>query len=243
MINLLRIMLEKIKTYAKITNLWAIARRYFVNNFYDGMLTVSGILLGFFVVILKGGQPSVDSSFVILPGLGSSISMFISGLTGSYLSERAEQKKIKDELNKAMLISEGEDQAVQRDLDIKEIERAMLIKINHKVSLKIKSKLKKKNKKSKTLQEKAESFASVVVSIINGGSPLLGGLVPLIPFFWVSSAGFSIFIISFLIILVCIILLGVFLGVISRESIIKNILQMALAFLITLSIIIFVLGN
>jgi len=236
-------MLEKIKTYAKITNLWAIARRYFVNNFYDGMLTVLGILLGFFVLILKGGQPSVNSSFVILTGLGSSISMLISGLTGSYLSERAEQKKIKDELDKAMLINEGEDQAVRRDLDVKEIEKAMLIKLNHNVNLKVKSKLKKKNKKIKTLQEKAESFARVIVSIINGSSPFLGGLVPLIPFFWVSSAGFSIFIISFLIILVCIILLGVFLGVISRESIFKNILQMFFAFLITLLISIFLLGN
>lgn len=236
-------MLEKIKLYAKITNLWAIARRYFVNNFYDGMLTVLGILLGFFVLILKGGQPSVDSSFVILTGLGSSISMFISGLTGSYLSERAEQKKIKDELDKAMLISEGEDQAVRGDLDVKEIEKAMLIKINHNINLKVKSKLKKKNKKIKTLQEKAESFASVIVSIINGGSPFLGGLVSLIPFFCVSSAGVSTFIISFLIILGCIILLGVFLGVISRESIFKNILQMSFAFLITLLISIFLLGN
>ena len=88
-------MFKKAKTYAKITNLWPIARRYFVNNFYDGMLTVLGILLGFFVLILKGDQPSIDSNLVVLTGFGSSISMFISGLTGSYLSEKAEQKKNK----------------------------------------------------------------------------------------------------------------------------------------------------
>ncbi|MFX1303805.1 MAG: VIT1/CCC1 transporter family protein [Promethearchaeota archaeon] len=236
-------MLEKIKTYAKITNLWAIARRYFVNNFYDGMLTVLGILLGFFVLILKGGQPSVDSSFVILTGLGSSISMFISGLTGSYLSERAEQKKIKDELDKAMLINEDEEQTIRRELDVKEIERAMMIKINRNVNLKVKSKIKKKNKKTKTLQEKAESFATIVVSIVNGGSPFLGGFISLIPFFFVQSAHLLTFIISFLIILGCIVLLGVFLGVVSRESISKNILQMSFAFLITLLISIFLLGN
>jgi len=98
-------MLEEIKTYAKITNLWAIARRYFVNNFYDGMLTVLGILLGFFVLILKGDQGSIESSFVIFTGLGTSISMFISGLSGSYLSEKAEQKKRNVELKRAMVIS------------------------------------------------------------------------------------------------------------------------------------------
>ena len=91
-------MFEKFRIYAKITNLWAIARRYFVNNFYDGMLTVLGILLGFFVLILRGDQTAIDSFFIFLPGVGSSISMFISGLTGSYLSEKAEQKKIKEEL-------------------------------------------------------------------------------------------------------------------------------------------------
>lgn len=235
-------MLEKIKTYARITNLWAIARRYFVNNFYDGMLTVLGILLGFFVVILKGGQTSVDSHLVILTGVGSSISMFFSGLTGSYLSEKAEQKKLKNELNKAMVINDGEEQATGGDIDVKEIEKAMLIKINHNVNLKAKRKSRKAEKKPRTLQEKAESFASIIVSFINGGSPFVGGIIPLIPFLCVSSAGFPIFILSFLIILVCIFLLGIFLGVVSKESVLKNMLQMAFAFLVTLTISIIVLS-
>jgi len=235
-------MLEKIKLYAKITNLWAIGRRYFVNNFYDGMLTVLGILLGFFVLILKEDQPSIESHLVILTGIGSSISMLISGLTGSYLSEKAEQKKIKEELNRAMVINQSGDEEVGRDsVDVKEIEKAMLIKINHNVHSKTKVRLRKEEKKIKTLQEKAENFTSIIVSIINGGSPFLGGIVPLIPFFLVSSANFSVFIISFLIILFCIILLGVFLGVVSKESIIKNIVQMTFAFFITVLISIFLL--
>jgi len=238
-------MLEKIKTYAKISNLWAIARRYFVNNFYDGMLTVLGILLGFFAIILNEGQVSIDSHLVILTGVGSCISMFISGLTGSYLSEKAEQKKIKEELKKAMVIitSEEEDQIDKDSVDIKELEKAMLIKINKNVDPKIKLRLRKQKqkKKIKTLQEKAETFATIVVSCVNGGSQFLGGVLPLIPFFCVSSANFFIFIISFLLILICIILLGIFLGVVSKESIIKNILQMSFAFLITLLISIFLL--
>ena len=236
-------MLEKIKTYAKISNLWAIARRYFVNNFYDGMLTVLGILLGFFAIILNDSQVSIDSHLVILTGVGSCISMLISGLTGSYLSEKAEQKKVKEELKKAMVIltSEEENKIKEDSIDIKEIEKAMLIKINKNVNPRLKVRLRKREKRNKTLQEKSENFASIVVSCINGGSPFLGGLIPLIPFFIFSNATFYIFIISFFIILGCIILLGVFLGVVSRESIIKNIVQMAFAFFITLLISIFLL--
>jgi len=236
-------MLEKIQTYARITNLWSIARRYFVNNFYDGMLTVLGILLGFFTVILKEGETSIGSHLIILTSVGSCISMFISGLTGSYLSEKAEQKKIKEELKKAMVIVSNEEveQIDEDSVDIQEIEKAMLIKIKQDVNLKIKIKLTKREKKNKTLQEKAENFASIVVSCVNGGSPFLGGMIPLIPFLLVPSANFLIFIISFLLILACIILLGIFLGVVSKESIIKNILQMAFAFFITLLISIFLL--
>jgi len=234
-------MFERAKTYAKITNLWGIARRYFVNNFYDGMLTVLGILLGFLVLILKEDYTSIDSHLVILTGVGSSISMLISGLTGSYLSEKAEQKKMKEELDRAMVINKSEvEEELENSADIKEIEKAMLIKINHNVNLKAKRRIGKK-KKIKTLQEKAEIFASIIVSLINGGSPFLGGLVPLIPFFLVSTANLSIFLISFLIILICIILLGVFLGVISKESILKNVIQMTFAFFITILISIFLL--
>jgi len=242
-------MLEKIKIYSKLTNLWAIARRYFVNNFYDGMLTVLGILLGFFTLILKEGQFSVNSHLVILTGVGSSISMFISGITGSYLSEKAEQKKIKEELNKAMLVMEEKEDKMDEDVDIKEIEKAMLTKIGSKIDIKgndidnkINGNLKKKKKRSKNIQEKAETFASIVVSIVNGLSPFLGGLVPLIPFFYVPVANMSTFISSFSIILICIILLGVFLGVVSKESILKNIVQMVFAFTLTLIISMFLLS-
>ncbi|MFX1572936.1 MAG: VIT1/CCC1 transporter family protein [Promethearchaeota archaeon] len=234
-------MFKRIRIYAKITNLWAIARRYFVNNFYDGMLTVLGILLGFFVLVLKGGQATIESHIVILTGLGSSISMLISGITGSYLSEKAEQKKIKEELNKAMVINEEDELLKKGELEINEIEKAMLMKINHNIGQKKKIQLKRKKRRIRKLREKAENFASIVVSFINGGSPFLGGVVPLIPFFLVSSASLSTFIISFFIILICIILLGIFLGIVSRESIIKNILQMAFAFFITLLISIFLL--
>lgn len=235
-------MLEKYREYSKITNLWPIVRRYFVNNFYDGMLTVLGILLGFFVTILKEGQFSVASHLIILTGLGSSISMFISGITGSYLSERAEQKKIKEELNKAMLISNEKETDYEDATNIKEIEKAMLIKLGNNQSLNNIKTSKPKKKRNRTFQQKAENFASIVAAFVNGFSPFLGGVIAILPFLFVAEATFIVFIISFGLILVCIILLGVFLGKISPESIMKNILQMVFAFLLTLIISIFILG-
>ena len=232
---------ERVRTYSRMTNLWGVARRYFVNNFYDGMLTVLGILLGFFVVLLKDNLVVINSNLVILAGLGSSLSMLISGITGSYLSERAEQKKIKDNINKSMIMNE---ELVSNNISghsIEEIEKSMLIKIKKKRNRK-RNMSQKEKKQIKTLQKKAESFASIVVSIINGFSPFLGGIVPLIPFTFITKAGIMVFIISFLIILICIIMLGVFLGIVSRESIIKNILQMVFAFFITIIITLFFLG-
>ena len=234
-------MFNKIKIYNEITHFSLIARRYFVNNFYDGMLTVLGFLLGFLMFIVYDPEiSSIASILVIVPSLGTSISMFISGVSGSYLSERAEQKIEKRELDKAMVILEDEkleeiNRPFSQNFD-EEIQKAMVtpIKVN---SSFYKNNLDKRRKfirrKKKTLHEKAERFTSIIVSFTNGSAPLLGGLVPSIPFFFVQNAGVSTFIISFLTIFVCIVLLGTMLGVISKESIIKNILEMTAAFLIT----------
>ena len=231
-------MIEKFRTYAKITDFVSIARRYFVNNFYDGMLTIIGILLGFFILIFKEGQQTVDSHIVLLTGFATSISMFMSGLSGSYISEKAEQKRSKSELDKAMVILK-ENEEDDKLLDKKEIEKAMLtVNFNDKNRIKNLNLKKSNNKrrKAKTLQEKAERFASIIVSLVNGCAPLLGGIVPLIPFFFTLKATFIFFIYSFLIVFMCIVLLGVFVGFISRESLWKNVLKMLVAFGLTIII-------
>ncbi|MHA1320316.1 MAG: VIT1/CCC1 transporter family protein [Promethearchaeota archaeon] len=239
-------MIEKFKTYAKITDFGSIARRYFVNNFYDGMLTIIGILLGFFILIFKEGQQTVDSHIVLLTGFATAISMFMSGLSGSYISEKAEQKRLKTDLDKAMVIIKdaGEEEKEDKLLDNKEIEKAMLT-VNFNDQNRIKNqnlkKSNKKRKKAKTLVEKAERFASIIVALVNGCAPLLGGTVPLIPFFFTLKATFSFFIYSFLIVFICIVLLGIFVGFISRESIWKNALQMLGAFGLTIIVSILVL--
>ena len=238
-------MIEKFRTYADITDFLSIARRYFVNNFYDGMLTILGIILGFFISALRGSQHIIDSYLVILTGFATSISMLVSGLSGSYISEKAEQKKLKMELDKAMVLVE---EAQKNEEDIRseneEIEKAMItVNLNRKNEKKRRG-IKNpriKNKKEKTIQEKAERFASIIVSLVNGCAPFLGGIIPLIPFFLTEKANIYTFINSFLIIFVCIVLLGSFIGFISQESILKNILQMIAAFGITMVISILLL--
>ncbi|MFX1273922.1 MAG: hypothetical protein ACFFAT_02660 [Promethearchaeota archaeon] len=146
---------KTIKTYNEITNFSKIARRYFINNFYDGALTILGILLGFFVVVLHPANPTIDSALVILPGISTAISMFISGISGSYLSERAEQKKSQDELNKAMVITEiakVEEEDVKKKEE--ELKKAMLKPVN----LKKMTHIGKKKKKCKIYSSKSRTF-------------------------------------------------------------------------------------
>ncbi|MFX1239415.1 MAG: VIT1/CCC1 transporter family protein [Promethearchaeota archaeon] len=203
-------------------------------------LTILGILLGLFVVVLHPATPKILSSYVLLPGISTAISMFISGISGSYLSERAEQKKSHDELNKAMAIV---DKADAEDDDLKKQEEELKKAMLKPVSLKkhhIKSKKKKKNIKS--IRSKAERFAGIIVALVNGGAPFLGGLIPLLPFVFVMEANVITFVISFIIIFICIILLGVFLGLVSKESIIKKIIQMLAAFLLTIVMVVIFLG-
>ncbi len=209
-----------------------------MNNFYDGMLTILGILLGFFVILLSKPNQPIQSNYVILTGLGTSISMLISGISGSYLSEKAEQKKGQKELKHAMGIKlEKEEEKVIDTLDEKEIQKAMVVPpktLSNKTHKKALIRRKPREKKAKSLHEKAETFTGIVVSLVNGISPFLGGVVAIIPFFFIAEAGFIIFIISFIIIFICIIFLGTFLGIISKESIPKNIIQMLLAFGLTI---------
>lgn len=221
--------MENWKTYVEITNLAAIARRYFVNNFYDGAITITGVLLGFLASVFKG--QFINSNLIILTGLGTCISMFISGFSGSYLSEKAEQRKVNIEIKKAMGRYHREKMQETTELSEEEIEKAMLKKVNYTHPFR---KEKKGNQEEvETLYTRAESLANKIVSLVNGGAPFLGGLIPLIPFFFVKEAGLPSFIVAFIIIVFIIILLGAFLGKVSKEGIFKNIVQMLIAFLVT----------
>jgi len=93
MINFFR----KILDYVKLGISDKIARRYFIVNAFDGSLTLLGMLMGAFIV-------GIENYHVIFgAGMGATIAMGISGLSGAYLSEKAERAEGIRELEKAML--------------------------------------------------------------------------------------------------------------------------------------------
>lgn len=75
------------RNYLKILTEHEIVRRYIIINSFDGALTILGIIMAVFI----GGFH--DPKLIILPSVGASIAMCISGIWGSYAAERAEIKK------------------------------------------------------------------------------------------------------------------------------------------------------
>ena len=82
--------LERWRTYWQISQAGEIIRRYFAMNFFDGILTSLGIVLGFFISNLNGIP--ANRIQIIYIALVTAIAIGISGLTGSHLAESAERK-------------------------------------------------------------------------------------------------------------------------------------------------------
>jgi predicted membrane protein (TIGR00267 family) len=73
------------------------SRRYAVMNAFDGIVTVLGIVLGSTLL----GEASAGN--IVAAGVGALIAMTISGVSGTYMAERAEQDRRIKELEEAML--------------------------------------------------------------------------------------------------------------------------------------------
>lgn len=95
--NPIRRLLNQANQYNDIANVGEIARRYFVMNAFDGVLTIIGMLMG------NMAAGVTNPNIVITTGLSTSIAMGISGLWGSYLTESAERKHDLDELSSSTL--------------------------------------------------------------------------------------------------------------------------------------------
>ncbi len=100
--------MEKFEYYDAITGMSEIIRRSFVNNAFDGALTMLGVLLGGFITDIA------DPTHVIKLGLATAIAVGVSGLTGALFAETAERKRqIKDM-----------EEALHRSLDNTEVKDA-----------------------------------------------------------------------------------------------------------------------
>ena len=94
--------LDEIKNYNQIVGITEIARRYFVMNAFDGILTTIGVLAGNYLAGVR------DLSIPIRIGIATSIAMGISGLWGAYLTETAERQRELLELEKVSLIDQSD---------------------------------------------------------------------------------------------------------------------------------------
>ena len=89
--------LERWREYSRISEAGQIARRAFVNNSFDGVLTMIGVVMGNFVVGV------VDAKVVLVTGLSTALAIGISGGWGAYLTESAERRHAIGELEQVTL--------------------------------------------------------------------------------------------------------------------------------------------
>ncbi|MFX1317072.1 MAG: VIT1/CCC1 transporter family protein [Promethearchaeota archaeon] len=209
--------LKNWRKYSEMSDLGVIARRKFFNNCFDGALTCAGIVSGFFIMFLSEPARNLPNT-IIITGFATAIAIGISGLWGAFLSEEAERKK--------KVVDMKKDMAMLDDEEVEIIEQAE--KIINKME---KSKIKKKKL---TLLEKAEHFATIVASLVDGGAPVLGSSLPLIPFFFGNELTFIHFIGSYIILVGLLIYLGIFLGKISGGGRIRYAIHLVTAGVVTL---------
>jgi predicted membrane protein (TIGR00267 family) len=204
--------LQQWKEYSKMSDLGIIARRKFFNNAFDGALTCAGIVSGIFIIFLN--EPSTfESKDVLITGFATALAIGISGLWGAFLSEEAERKKKVFDLKKDM--ADVEDEYIDANPNIEKGNT-------------------KKKKKNKTIIEKAENFATIVASLVDGGAPVLGSSLPLIPFFFGASLNLFHFIFSYVVLAGLLTYLGVFLGQISGGGRLRYALHLIIAGIVTL---------
>lgn len=223
-------MLSRWRQYAEMAELGEIARRKFFNNCFDGALTSAGIVSGFLVIYLSSPQ-SVEASSLVITGLATALAIGISGLWGAFLSEEAERKKKVQDLKKDMVILDEEDEPEEEGLQFATPGEGEAANGAAKKNGKRK---KVKKKKTKSLIERAEYFATVVASIVDGGAPALGSILPLVPFFF--GASIVHFVVSYAILGALLVYLGLFLGRISGGGGAKYAAHLVTAGVVTLSL-------
>ena len=94
----LKKIIKKWKRYHEISNAGAITRRYFVMNAFDGALTMLGVVIG---AAISGNLQ--NSTIIISAGIAGSIAMGASGMSGAFMTEKAERTRKLKKLERAML--------------------------------------------------------------------------------------------------------------------------------------------
>jgi VIT1/CCC1 family predicted Fe2+/Mn2+ transporter len=239
----------KWRIYSDMSNLGIIARRKFFNNAFDGALTCAGIVSGSFIYFLSHPGEHLTSTIIIITGFSTALAIGISGLWGAFLSEEAERKKKISDLKREMVIIVEELSDDEKEIRKKEfvenlkqekiaIQKAMITPINFEKNgsydkdFSLDNEI--KNNESKSLIEQSERFATIIASLVDGGAPVLGSVLPLLPFFFGSILSLFHFIFSYVVLVGILIYLGIFLGNISGGGKVKYTLHLVTAGITTL---------
>ncbi|MBD3352120.1 MAG: hypothetical protein GF364_11590 [Candidatus Lokiarchaeota archaeon] len=239
--------LERWKEYGEMTNLGEIARRYFVMNFFDGVLTVLGYIIGNFVLYLNGVE--INSRAILVPAIAVSVAIGISGISGGYLAEKAERQAEVNQLKRAMAMQTEVKMVVNMKnpaaKKFKEEDYYPVVELKEDDCLDLEPVCiepesiclaREEEHPETTLAEKATAYATNVASLINGIAPAVGGLVGLIPLFFIEQPNLSIYIECFVVMAIILFLLGGYLARISEDTIWKYGPAMVLAGIITSAI-------
>lgn len=89
--------IEEWKRYYKVSEVGDITRRYFVMNAFDGALTMLGVVIGAYISGILQPLPIISAA------ISGSIAMGVSGISGAYMTEKAERTKKLKELERAMV--------------------------------------------------------------------------------------------------------------------------------------------
>jgi predicted membrane protein (TIGR00267 family) len=227
-----------------MTKLSELARRYFVMNFFDGILTVLGVVISNFISYFSGRAN--DSGLILIQGLAVSLAIGISGITGGLLTEKAERIKNIIDLKRSMALrmkrnikeySDLHEQKFKEEDYYPFVESEQCENPVEEEKSKIEPNsdiINKDNRKTeKTINEKAENFAGLAASLINGLAPAGGGLVGLIPFLFTPMPDGFTYIAAFSLMGIILFLLGVYLARISEDRIWKYSILMVMAGVIT----------
>ncbi|HWM51508.1 MAG TPA: VIT1/CCC1 transporter family protein [Thermoplasmata archaeon] len=177
----LRAWRRRLREYDEITNVRPIIRRYFVIGAFDGALTVLGIIIG----ASAFGDLEAHKVLVVSASFGAAIALAVSSAVGAYEAERVEKK-----------------------LDIRTIERAMLARLSEE-------------------HQEAFRFAAILSAIVHGIAPLIAGLLPVIPFLVLDARTATV--LAVIITLVILFALGAYLGNLVRERVLVTGMRFAAA--------------
>jgi len=93
----IRLFFSELREYNKIAKIDEIARRYFLMNVFDGVMTILGMIMG--SMFSNSGNPHL----IINVGIGAAVAMVVSGIWGAYTAEHAERIRELKGLEKATL--------------------------------------------------------------------------------------------------------------------------------------------